>query len=253
MSDSIQQVPSLVETGTPDVLQQKGNGWSPFFSTPVSQNPVFSGTSYASYTPGPMASSASGWFLTGVPAQIENEAAPDSVGNQESEQTQQSNHPFIDTSKLETDGAVPDSYYTAIASHESGGSDTARNPTSSALGRYQFLSGTWNGLMKTHPELGLTPQGRTDPAQEDLAIRAFTEDNAKTLRQSGIGINGGSLYAAHFLGAGEASKVLKAPNTQAVADIVPSSVVKANSFLRHMDVGQFKLWAAKAGGFNPSS
>jgi hypothetical protein len=89
--------------------------------------------------------------------------------------------------------SVPDSYYDAIRSAESGGSDTAKNPLSSATGRYQFTKGTWDGLMTAHPELGLTPAGRTDPTQQEKAIRVFTAQNANQLQKAGIPVNGGDL------------------------------------------------------------
>lgn len=139
-----------------------------------------------------------------------------------------------------------ESYYSHIKQHESGGDPNAKNPTSSAQGSYQFLRGTWEQVAKQHPELRLN--NRTDPAQNELAIRAFTDDNARTLRMHGIPINGGSLYAAHFLGAGGANQVLRNPDSAKMVDVVGPGVINANGFLTPMTVGDFKRWAAKAGG-----
>lgn len=139
-------------------------------------------------------------------------------------------------------------YFDAIRSAESGGSDNAKNPLSSATGRYQFTKGTWDGLMTAHPELGLTPDGRIDPSQQERAIRVFTAQNANQLQDAGIQPTGGNLYAAHFLGADGAKNVLTQPDTAAVSSFVGPEVVKANPFLRGMTVGQFKQWAASKGG-----
>lgn len=143
-----------------------------------------------------------------------------------------------------------DGYFSAIRSAESGGSDTAKNPTSSATGRYQFTTGTWGDVAQAHPELGLTPDGRLDPTQQEKAIRAFTADNANVLSGAGIPTTGGNLYAAHFLGATGAKNVLAQADNSPVSAHVSPEVVKANPFLAGMNVGQFKQWAAKHGGGN---
>ncbi|MDC9825678.1 hypothetical protein PRN20_18240 [Devosia sp. ZB163] len=139
-------------------------------------------------------------------------------------------------------------YFANTRRSESGGNDAAKNPNSSALGRYQFIDSTWQGLMQSHPELGLTADGRTDPAQQEKAIRAFTADNARHLRGAGVPVNPGALYAAHFLGAGGASKVLGGDPNSPVSAYVDPSVIEANAQLQGMTVGQFSQWAAEKGG-----
>lgn len=122
-------------------------------------------------------------------------------------------------------------YLDTIRAKESGGNDLAKNPNSSATGRYQFTSGTWNALAKSHPELGLTPSGRTDPAQQERAIRVFTQENAKALSNAGLPINPQNLYGAHFLGAGGANRFIPAainnPDAPA-ASFVGRDVAAAN-------------------------
>lgn len=141
-------------------------------------------------------------------------------------------------------------YFSKIRTAESSGNDSAKNPLSSATGRYQFTTGTWNQLAKQNPQLGLTPDGRNDPEQQERAIRAFTSQNAGVLGNSGIEATNPNLYAAHFLGAGGATKVLSQADNAPVASIVGQSVVKANPFLANMTVGDFKNWTAKKVGDN---
>ena len=144
--------------------------------------------------------------------------------------------------------AAAEGYYRSIRVAESGGNDSAKNPNSTATGRYQFIQSTWNQLARQFPSLGLTPDGRTDPAQQERAIKAFTEQNAQVLARGGVQITNGSLYAAHFLGARGALDVLRAARGASVAAIVGESVIKANGFLRNMTVGQFAAWAERKGG-----
>ncbi|WP_423066163.1 hypothetical protein [Devosia sp. CN2-171] len=141
------------------------------------------------------------------------------------------------------------SYYIASTrAAESGGDPNARNPNSSAEGPYQFLDDTWSGLMHQYPDLGLTPDGRTDPAQSEKAMRAFTNDNIRALRSAGIPVNPTSLYSAHFLGAGGASKVLSAPSNAPMTALVSPEVIEANPQLVDMTQGDFVQWASTKGG-----
>lgn len=141
-----------------------------------------------------------------------------------------------------------EAFFNATRQSESGGNDAARNPNSTATGRYQFLESTWNDLAQKNPGLGLTPDGRTDPAQQERAMRAFTAQNAKSLSGAGVPVNPGSLYAAHFLGPQGASGVLGLSDNTPMAAAVSPEVIQANPQLADMTVGQFKQWAAQKGG-----
>lgn len=155
--------------------------------------------------------------------------------------------PPIDPAYTNVDGIDYSDYLPSIRASESSGNDQAANPNSTARGRYQFLTSTWNSLVNRYPNSGLSFDGRGDPNQQEVAIRLFTAENARQLANSGIPLNNGTLYAAHFLGAGDAAKVLRAPPSDSVANYVPSKVISANSFLRGMTVADFKAWAARKG------
>lgn len=146
-----------------------------------------------------------------------------------------------------SDPALTD-YFANARATESGGNDAAKNPNSTATGRYQFLDSTWRGLMDQYPELGLTAEGRTDGAQQERAMAKFTQDNARTLAGAGLPVNPGTLYAAHFLGAGGASNVLGQDPASPLSAYLQPGVLEANPNLNGMTVGDFAAWANEKGG-----
>ena len=103
-------------------------------------------------------------------------------------------------------------------------------------------------MRRQAPQLGLTPDGRTDPAQQERAAAWLTAQNAKQLARAGIQVNPGSLYSAHFLGAGGATQALGLPDETPMAAAVSPEVLQANPHLANMTVGQFKQWSAEQGG-----
>ena len=127
-------------------------------------------------------------------------------------------------------GAAGEVYYRKLLGKENASGDPKAQPrlpngevASTALGRYQFTEGTWSDVMKAHPELGLTKDGRTDRSQQERAIRAFTSDNAKALENAGFQASEANLYLAHFLGAGGAITALKAAPGAIAAELLPAS------------------------------
>lgn len=137
-----------------------------------------------------------------------------------------------------TGGGMGD-YLRTVGGVESGGSDTAKNPESTATGRYQFTQGTWNGLAKKYPDLGLTPNGRTDPAQQDRAMQAFTKDNADALSRAGIPLTPGNLYVSHFLGEAGGPRfitgALSNPDAPATDFVTPGAAAANRSIFFNRD------------------
>lgn len=126
------------------------------------------------------------------------------------------------------------SYMPRVAAAESGGNPSATNPASSATGTFQITDQTWAGLMRKYPQLGLTPDGRTDPAQQQKAMAALTGENANALSSGGFQVNDANLYLSHFLGAPGAAAFLKGlqtdPNAPA-ASYVGAAGVRSNPSL----------------------
>ena len=130
-------------------------------------------------------------------------------------------------SAAEATGASFD-YLLQTAKRESSLNATAKAPTSSARGLFQFVDQTWLQVLKEDgPSLGFADQAadvtrtasgkyvvadpkrrsellalRDDPKASALLAGAFTKSNAEKL-QSALGreATSGELYAAHFLGA----------------------------------------------------
>lgn len=152
-------------------------------------------------------------------------------------------------------GALGD-YLASTRARESAGNDAARNPNSTATGRYQFTADTWAGLAKKYPDLGLTPGGRTDPAQQERAMQRFTADNADYLSSKGLPITPGNLYGAHFLGAGGAAsfipRAINNPDAPAAA-FAPSAAASNRNVFYNRDgspktAGEVYSWFGGQGG-----
>lgn len=149
-------------------------------------------------------------------------------------------------------------YLLATAQVESGLNPQAGAPTSSARGLFQFIQQTWLATMKqagaalgyAHYADAITqsPSGhyevrdptirneilklREDPTANAVMAGAFTKANAAILSaRLGRAPSEGELYAAHFLGAGGAARLiaLAAANPNAKAADFFANAAQANS------------------------
>lgn len=138
-------------------------------------------------------------------------------------------------------------YLVRTAQRESSLDPAARAPTSTAAGLFQFLEGTWLQTLKEDgPALGFTRQAeaierradgrfvvadpeqrrdimamRFDPEANAVLAAAFTQRNAQTLQASlGRAPTEGELYAAHFLGASGAVRLISLAQQQPTANAV---------------------------------
>lgn len=155
------------------------------------------------------------------------------------------------------------SYLLQTAMRESSLNPSAKASTSSAVGLFQFLEGTWLQVMKQEgPRLGYANianeiQQRSDgsytvadPARKaeilklredpqiaaDLAA-AFTRSNGEYLKtRFGRNPSGGELYIAHFLGAEGAERMFK-------AGLEDPDQLAVNLFPRQADANQAIFYA----------
>lgn len=129
-------------------------------------------------------------------------------------------------------------YLMAIAQIESSFNPNAQAKTSSALGLYQFLTGTWNQMINTKDATGQTygelygigPDDRTDPRASAIIGGLYTEQNSNYLaKRINRDPTNTDLYIAHFLGAGGAVKFLTADQNADAAQLMGAAVANANA------------------------
>lgn len=134
-------------------------------------------------------------------------------------------------------GVDPD-YIRKMAVAESGGNTGAQAATSSAAGPYQIIGSTADSL-------GISRADRYDPDVSTDAISRFTKANASGLQSAGFDPTHGNLYLSHFAGLGGAKSVLGADPATPVSQLLPSSSIAANPFLRGMSAGDLTDWASR--------
>lgn len=157
-----------------------------------------------------------------------------------------------------SDSAI-DNFMRKTRTAESGGRDNAKNPNSSARGRYQFTDATW--LTTYRREFGDTNETneqilakKSDGGTQDRLMRRLTRENAQALAKAGLPVDEGTLYLAHFAGEAGARKVLKADPNASIESVLGAKAVAANPFLAGKTAGETAAWAvSKMGGASPSS
>jgi len=151
-----------------------------------------------------------------------------------------------------------------IAGHEG----TGDNPTSSALGRFQFLKGTLASMYnKEHPDqepitgdqaAAMRADGRI--SAEDLGRYGikFTEDNVQRVLDAKAPVTVGNVYLMHFAGEGDGPKVLAAlakdPTTPVKGLISDESIARNSNinyngkYFKDFTVQDFSDWAEDSMG-----
>jgi hypothetical protein len=114
----------------------------------------------------------------------------------------------------------------AMAAIESGFDYTVKAGTSSASGLYQFITDTWNMMVKKYGgKYGIGPgTSPTDPRANALMGAEYIKDNMAALEgKLGRPITDTDVYFAHFLGSGGAKKFLTADPNAIGATLLPAA------------------------------
>jgi hypothetical protein len=143
---------------------------------------------------------------------------------------------------------------------ESGGRLTAKSSTSTALGPFQFIDGTFFSVVRRHfsaETATFTPTQvlalRTDMAFSRRAAEAFTSDNAALLVGAGLPATFQNLRLAYLLGPGGAIKLLQTDPETPLARLMPASVLRANAFMRPLTVSGLIARAGRDVAVTPAS
>jgi len=131
---------------------------------------------------------------------------------------------------------------------ESGGDNSARNPRSSATGKYQFTTGTWLRLYKNrYGANGLTDSQiaakRADPRLQEVLMDDLLDLNVRALEADGIPATPGNVYLAHFAGSGGARQLHRADPSASARSVLGDAAVDANPFLARMTARDVIAWA----------
>ncbi|WP_233874985.1 transglycosylase SLT domain-containing protein [Paraburkholderia adhaesiva] len=125
----------------------------------------------------------------------------------------------------------------AIGAIESAFNPTAKAPTSSASGLFQFINSTWQTMLRKYGPKYDIPAGtpQTDPRASALMGAEFIKENVAALKGVKADITPTDVYLAHFLGPGGARQLLKAdPGTDAVA-LMPGPAAANRSIFFNRD------------------
>lgn len=187
-------------------------------------------------TPGQVAGQGLSGFLSGVPA----DAAAARVARTRKTLDDVRQAWMSGAQALAQQHAIPISYLSRVATVESNNRNIGQqvNDTGSAFGPFQFTEGTWRDLINNHPELGLTPQDRFNPAAQGRAAVIFTRDNQSAIRTAlRRDPTPGELLLAHRFGVQGALSLLNTPRESSVAAALPKAAA-ANPQWANMTVAQ---------------
>jgi hypothetical protein len=110
---------------------------------------------------------------------------------------------------------------------------SAKAPTSSAYGLYQFIDDTWAAMVtKYGSQYNISLSMRSDVGAQAMVGAAYMAENKKYLTNNlpaGTNITATDLYLAHFLGPAGATKFIRTPSSAPSFTAVTASAVRANA------------------------
>ena len=142
----------------------------------------------------------------------------------------------------ETELIAQDPVNRAIATLESNGNYKAKNPLSSASGKYEFTQSNFEGVKKNNPGLPNLSfeEFKNNPDAQELYQKAFLNENTQSLKRHGLEVTPTNQYIMHWAGAPKGSALLQANDDDQLKHYLSDEVLRKNRLNPDTSVGEFR-------------
>ena len=142
----------------------------------------------------------------------------------------------------ETELIAQDPVNRAIATLESNGNYKAKNPLSSASGKYEFTQSNFEGVKKNNPDLPNLSfnEFKNNPDAQELYQKAYLNENTQSLKKHGLEVTPTNQYIMHWAGAPKGSALLQANDDDQLKYYLSDEILRKNSLNPDTSVGDFR-------------
>jgi hypothetical protein len=130
----------------------------------------------------------------------------------------------------------------AISSLESGGNPNAKNPVSTASGKYQFTRPTFEGVKRNNPDLpDLTFEDFQKNADaQELYQQKLLEENTRSLKKHNLDVTPSNQYLMHWVGSPKGSAIIQAKAEDPLGNYLSPEILSKNKLDSRISVGDFR-------------
>ena len=142
----------------------------------------------------------------------------------------------------ETELIAQDPVNRAIATLESNGNYKAKNPLSSASGKYEFTQSNFEGVKKNNPDLPNLSfeEFKNNPDAQELYQKAYLNENTQSLKRHGLEVTPTNQYIMHWAGAPKGSALLQANDDDQLKHYLSDEILRKNRLNPDTSVGEFR-------------
>ena len=142
----------------------------------------------------------------------------------------------------ETELIAQDPANRAIATLESNGNYKAKNPLSSASGKYEFTQSNFEGVKKNNPDLPNLSfdEFKNNPDAQELYQNAYLNENTQSLKRHGLEVTPTNQYIMHWAGAPKGSALLQANDDDQLKHYLSDEILRKNRLNPDTSVGDFR-------------